>query len=79
GPCIGHISPEAAEGGPIAVLENGDKITIDIKNRTIDADLSDKEIKERLKKVKLKTKKTSGWLSRYSRLVTSASTGAILK
>lgn len=79
GPCIGHISPEAAEGGPIAALKNGDKITIDIKMRKISVALSDKEINERLKKTKLKTKKTSGWLSRYSRLVTSASTGAVLK
>ncbi|MEA2082237.1 MAG: dihydroxy-acid dehydratase [Elusimicrobiota bacterium] len=79
GPCIGHISPEAAEGGPIAILQNGDKITIDIKNRKISVALSDKKIKERLKKVKLKKKKTTGWLSRYSRLVTSASTGAVLE
>jgi len=79
GPCIGHISPEAAEGGPIAALKNGDRITIDIKNRKISVALSDKEIKERLKKVTLKKKKVSGWLSRYARLVTSASTGAVLK
>ena len=79
GPCIGHISPEAAEGGPIAALKNGDKITIDIKKRKISVALSDKEIQGRLKKTKLKKKKTSGWLSRYSRLVTSASTGAVLK
>jgi len=79
GPCIGHISPEAAEGGPIAALKNGDKITIDIKMRKISVALSDKEIQGRLKKTKLKKKKTSGWLSRYSRLVTSASTGAVLK
>lgn len=79
GPCIGHISPEAAEGGPIAALKNGDRITIDIKNRKIDVALSDKEIKERLKTVKIKKKKVTGWLARYSRMVTSASTGAVLK
>ncbi|MDO9513462.1 MAG: dihydroxy-acid dehydratase [Elusimicrobiota bacterium] len=79
GPCIGHISPEAAEGGPIVALKNGDRITIDIKNRKIDVALSDKEIKERLKTVKIKKKKVTGWLARYSRMVTSASTGAVLK
>jgi dihydroxy-acid dehydratase len=79
GPCVGHISPEAAEGGPIAVLRNGDRITIDIKNRKINAALSDKEIRERLGGLKIKKKKVSGWLARYARLVTSASTGAVLK
>ena len=79
GPCIGHISPEAAEGGAIAALKENDEISIDIARREISVNLSDAEIKERLKKVKIKKKKITGWLSRYSALVTSAATGAILK
>ncbi len=79
GPCIGHISPEAMEGGPIAIVKNGDKIIIDIPNRTIDIKLSNKEIKERLKKwrppqPKIKT----GYLSRYVKSVSSAGRGAIM-
>ena len=48
GPCIGHVAPEAFDGGPIAALKNGDKITIDIPNRILKVELSDKELKERL-------------------------------
>ncbi|MCX8031067.1 MAG: dihydroxy-acid dehydratase [Thermodesulfovibrionales bacterium] len=79
GPCIGHVSPEAMEGGPIAVLKDGDKIRIDIPNRRIDVDLSDEEIKNRLsnwKQPELKIK--HGYLARYARLVSSASSGAIM-
>ncbi|MFH1352717.1 MAG: dihydroxy-acid dehydratase [bacterium] len=79
GPCIGHISPEAAEKGPIAAVREGDIISIDIDKRKISVDLSETEIKSRLAKTKIKHKKMSGWLARYSRLVTSASSGAILK
>jgi len=78
GPCIGHISPEAAEKGPIAAVREGDIISIDIDKRKISVNLSDKEIKSRLAKTKIKRKKMSGWLARYSKLVTSAATGAIL-
>ncbi|MFH1957036.1 MAG: dihydroxy-acid dehydratase [bacterium] len=79
GPCIGHISPEAAEKGPIAAVREGDIISIDIDKRKISVDLSETEIKSRLAKTKIKHKKMSGWLARYSRMVTSAATGAILK
>ncbi|MBI4687204.1 MAG: dihydroxy-acid dehydratase [Nitrospirae bacterium] len=80
GPCIGHISPEAMEKGPIAILKDGDLISIDIPKRRIEALLDDKEIKERLKNLKLqKPKITRGWLARYAQLVTSASTGAVMK
>ena len=50
GPCVGHITPEAWEGGPIAAVEDGDIITIDLNNRTINVELSEEEIKERLTK-----------------------------
>ena len=80
GPCIGHISPEAAEGGPIAVVRNGDRIVLDIPNRTLTLKLSRTEIKKRLAKWKPREPKIkSGWLARYAKMVTSASTGAILK
>ncbi len=67
GPCIGHVAPEAFEGGPIAALKNGDKITIDIPNRLLKVELSDKELKERLSAWKPRKPKISkGYLSRYS-------------
>ncbi|MGB9715540.1 MAG: dihydroxy-acid dehydratase [Thermodesulfovibrionales bacterium] len=79
GPCIGHISPEAMEGGPIAIVKNGDKIIIDIPKRKIDIQLSNKEIKERLKKWKPPQPKIkTGYLSRYSMMVSSAGKGAIM-
>ncbi|MBT9536772.1 MAG: dihydroxy-acid dehydratase, partial [Nitrospirae bacterium] len=72
GPCIGHISPEAMEGGIIAIIKNGDRIKIDIPGRRVDLLLSEKEIKERLSKWKPpKPKITKGYLSRYARMVTS--------
>ncbi len=80
GPCIGHISPEAMEGGPIAILRDGDKIRIDIPKRKIDVLLSDEEIKKRLSQWKAPEPKiTHGYLARYGKIVTSASTGAIMK
>ena len=67
GPCIGHVAPEAFEGGPIAALKNGDEITIDIPNRVLKVELSDKELKERLAAWKPRKPKISkGILSRYS-------------
>ncbi len=80
GPCIGHISPEAMAGGPIAIIEDGDIISIDMIAKKIELKLSDEEIKERLlkwKKPEPKVKK--GYLARYSRLVSSADEGAVLK
>jgi dihydroxy-acid dehydratase len=80
GPCIGHISPEAAEGGPIAVLQDGDTIILDIPNRKLEVKLSDSEIKKRLAAWKPREPKIkSGWLARYAKVVTSANTGAIVK
>ncbi|MCU0665585.1 MAG: dihydroxy-acid dehydratase [Candidatus Omnitrophica bacterium] len=80
GPCIGHVSPEAAKGGPIAILKNGDIIDIDIAARRINVRLTNKEIDKRLKKLKiLEPKIKTGYLSRYSRLVSSADKGAILQ
>jgi dihydroxy-acid dehydratase len=75
---IGHIAPEAAEGGPIAALKNGDTIVIDIKKRRLDVELSAAEIKKRLKSVKRpKPRYTWGVLAKYARLVSSASDGAV--
>jgi len=80
GPCVGHISPEAMEGGPIAILRDGDIINIDIPKRKIDILLSDREMKERFKTWKpLKPKVNRGWLARYAAFATSANTGAVLK
>lgn len=80
GPCIGHISPEAMEGGPIAIIKNGDRISIDITRRKIELLVSGVEINKRLSKWKPpRPKITKGYLSRYARMVTSASTGAVMK
>ncbi len=80
GPCIGHISPEAMEGGVIAILEDGDIIRIDIPGRKIDVRLSDDEIKARLNKWKPpKPKIAKGYLARYAKMVTSAGSGAVMK
>ncbi|HHQ45081.1 MAG TPA: dihydroxy-acid dehydratase [Candidatus Altiarchaeales archaeon] len=79
GPCIGHVSPEAAQGGPIGIIENGDKILIDIPKRKIDLLIPKREYDARLNAFKPKKKKLSGWLSRYSCLVSSASEGAVLR
>jgi dihydroxy-acid dehydratase len=80
GACIGHVSPEAAERGPIAALENGDIINIDIPNNQLNVDLSDEEINRRLNNLpEFEPKIKKGYLARYSKMVTSANTGAILK
>jgi dihydroxy-acid dehydratase len=80
GPCIGHVSPEAMEGGPIAVVKDGDMISIDIPKRRLDLLITDKEMKKRFKTHKpIKPKIRKGWLARYARSVTSAGTGAVMK
>ncbi|WP_079507553.1 dihydroxy-acid dehydratase [Mesobacillus jeotgali] len=77
---IGHISPEAAEGGPIAFVENGDAIFIDLEERTISLEVPETELSDRKAKWKQPEPKIKkGYLARYSKLVTSASTGGILK
>jgi dihydroxy-acid dehydratase len=80
GACIGHVSPEAADRGPISALIDGDIISINIPDRKLNAELSDSELKDRIQKLEpfeIKIKK--GYLARYARMVTSANTGAVLK
>ncbi len=80
GAAIGHISPEAAAGGSIALLREGDIITIDIPAGTINAELPDKELSSRRAEWQpLAPKITKGWMARYARQVSSASDGAVLK
>lgn len=80
GPCIGHISPEAMEGGPIALLRDGDTIDIDIPARMINVKLTNDELARRRSAWKAPEPKVkTGWLARYARMVTSANTGAVLK
>ncbi|MCX7711742.1 MAG: dihydroxy-acid dehydratase [Clostridia bacterium] len=80
GASIGHVSPEAMEGGPIAAIREGDIISIDIPNGKLNAEISDEEIKARMAEWKAPQPKiTGGYLGRYARLVSSASTGAVLK
>ena len=80
GACIGHISPEAMDGGVIGLVQEGDIINIDIPGRKLNVDVSDEEIKARKAVwVQPKPKVTSGYLARYAKLVTSANTGAVLK
>ena len=78
GPCIGHISPEAAAGGPIGVVKDGDKIRIDIPERKLELLISDEELEERLKNFKpIEKEVDSKLLRKYRRTVTSASRGAV--
>ena len=79
GPCIGHISPEAMEKGPIAALKDGDVIKIDMNNRILETEVEDAELKKRLEKVVMPNKKVKGWLSRYRKMASSADKGAILR
>lgn len=77
---IGHISPEAAEGGPIAFVHDGDIIDLDLVNRTIELKVSDEEMEQRRAQWKgFEPKIKTGYLARYSKLVTNASTGGVLK
>lgn len=79
GACIGHVSPEAAQGGPIALIEDGDRITYDLDKETISLEVSDAELAKRRKNWKpIPPKVTTGWLARYARFVTSGSEGAVL-
>jgi dihydroxy-acid dehydratase len=79
GACIGHVSPEAAAGGPIAALQDGDLIELDIDLRSLNVHLSAEAIQARLDKLPpFKPRTDSSWLKRYARMVTSASTGAVL-
>jgi len=77
GPCIGHVSPEAAAGGPIGLLQDGDPIEIDIPGRRLELKVPAEQLAARKETFKPREKQVSGYLSRYATLVTSASTGAI--
>jgi dihydroxy-acid dehydratase len=80
GLCIGHVSPEASEGGPIGLLRDGDVVSIDLRARRIDVELTSAELAERRAAWRAPAPKyTRGWLARYSRLVTNASSGAVLQ
>ena len=80
GASIGHVSPEAASGGPIGLVQEGDQIAIDIPNASVQLLVSDEELATR-KAVYVQPKPniTTGWLSRYARMVTSADEGAVLR
>jgi dihydroxy-acid dehydratase len=80
GACIGHVSPEAAAHGPIAALQEGDVVEIDLEARTLNVQLSDETIRQRLAVLpEYMPQTTSAWLRRYARMVTSANRGAILE
>ena len=80
GACVGHISPEAMEGGPIGLLQDGDQILLDIPGRKLEVKLDDAELaKRRAAWVCPEPKVKTGYLARYAKLVTSANTGAVLK
>jgi len=80
GPCIGHISPEAMEGGPIALVKEGDLIELDIPARRIELKVEERELKRRKHLwVAPEPKIKKGWLLRYAKVVTSANTGAVLR
>jgi dihydroxy-acid dehydratase len=80
GPCIGHVSPEAAVGGPLAIVKDGDQIVIDIPNRKLELKITAREIKERQAKWRAPAPKVKeGYLARYAKLVSSASEGAVFK
>ena len=75
---VGHVSPEAAAGGPIAIIKNGDKITIDAINQIINVNLTDEEIEKRTENWILPEPRYKwGVLSKYAKLVSSASEGAV--
>jgi dihydroxy-acid dehydratase len=79
GLCIGHVSPEAAEGGPIGLVEDGDIISMDLAARRMDLEVSAAELDRRAGEWEaLPPKFTRGWLARYAAMVTSAHTGAVL-
>ena len=77
GICVGHICPEAANGGVIALIKDGDKIKIDINKRTLDLLVDDEELEVRRKALKPFVSKAKGYLGRYSRTVSDASHGGV--
>ncbi len=79
GACIGHVSPEAAAGGPIGLLRDGDIVTVDIQGRRLEAALSDAELAQRRVEWRPVQRELTGWLKRYAAMVTSGSRGAVLQ
>jgi dihydroxy-acid dehydratase len=80
GACVGHVSPEAAEGGPIGLVRDGDPVTIDVERRALTLDVPDAELAKRREAFRPRKKDVrSGWLRRYAHLVTNASSGAVLR
>jgi dihydroxy-acid dehydratase len=80
GACVGHVSPEAAEGGPIALVRDGDAITIDVDARTLDVDVPDAELARRREGFRPRKKDVrSSWLRRYAHLVTNSAKGAVMR
>jgi len=78
GACIGHVSPEAAEGGPIGLLRNGDRVKLDFPNRRIDIAIGEAELEQRKQGWHPIKRELNGWLARYQKQVSNASQGAIL-
>jgi dihydroxy-acid dehydratase len=78
GACIGHVSPEAAEGGPIGLLQPGDRVRIDFPKRRMDILVGETDLAERRKRFQPVRRELSGWLARYQKLVTNASQGGVL-
>ena len=78
GACIGHVSPEAASGGPIGIVRDGDIISINIPENTLNIKISDEEMAKRMAEFVPKTKELSGYLKRYAQMVSSGATGAII-
>ena len=80
GACVGHVSPEAAEGGAIGLVQDGDAITIDVEARSLTVDVPDAELARRRASFRPKKKEvTSSWLRRYAHLVTNAAKGAVMR
>jgi dihydroxy-acid dehydratase len=80
GAAMGHVSPEAVDGGPIALLQEGDIISVDIPGRKLEVKLSDEELSHRKAAWKpVPSKATKGYLARYAALVSSADEGAVMK
>ncbi|HHI30603.1 MAG TPA: dihydroxy-acid dehydratase, partial [Candidatus Methanoperedenaceae archaeon] len=79
GPCIGHVTPEAADMGPIALVEDGDLIEINIPERTLNVRLDAETLKEREENWKPPERELKGYLARYQKMVSSASNGCVIE
>jgi len=79
GPCIGHVTPEAAVGGPIGLVREGDRITIDLHARTLDLEVGAGELETRRKEWKPRVRQVQGVLARYASMVGQADRGAVLE